>query len=141
VTYWYEVDVNEGRAADEFFVPDGVMVVGHNRFEGREKIKEFYDWRAREVVGGTSGNKTIRHLIANLYVASNSERCATVRGIVSFYSGVAHRRESKPPMLVADLVNECVLNKDNVWQFKSHILRPVFLGHEIPASMAIDLHT
>ena len=140
VTYWYDVDVNGGRTAHEFFVPGGVMVVGHNRFEGREKIKEFYEWRAREAGGGIGGNRTIRHLITNLYVASRDERCANVRGIVSFYSGVMHRRESKPPMLLADLVNECVFDKDDVWKFKSHILRPVFIGHETPASMAIDIH-
>jgi SnoaL-like domain len=141
-TYWYDVDVNGGRTAHEFFVPDGVMVVGHNRFEGREKIKEFYEWRARQVIGGIAGNKTIRHLISNLHVVSRNERCAAVLGIVSFYGGVVHpsRRESKPPMLVADLVNECVLNKDDVWQFKSHVLRPVFLGHDTPPSMAIDIH-
>jgi hypothetical protein len=44
-TYWYDVDFNEGRTAHEFFTPDGVKVVGHNRFEGREEIRNFYEWR------------------------------------------------------------------------------------------------
>jgi hypothetical protein len=47
-TYWYDVDFNEGHTAHEFLTPDGVKMVGHNRF------------------------------------------------------------------------NECVLNEDNVWRFKSH---------------------
>jgi hypothetical protein len=42
VTYWHDVDVNEGRTAHEFFTPDGVKIVGHNRFEGREQIREQY---------------------------------------------------------------------------------------------------
>jgi hypothetical protein len=40
--------------------------------------------------------------------------------------------------MVADLINECVLNKDNVWRFKSHTLRPIFMINERPPSMQID---
>ena len=40
--------------------------------------------------------------------------------------------------MVADLINECVSNKDNVWRFKSHTLRPVFMSNETPPSMQID---
>jgi hypothetical protein len=90
VTYWYDVDANEGRNAHEFFTPDGVKVVGHNRFEGREQIRAFYEWRARQngtkVVSqlGISGVRAVRHLVTNLYVASSSERCATVLGMIIF---------------------------------------------------------
>ena len=145
VTYWYDVDFNEGRTAHEFFTPDGVKMVGNNRFEGREEIRRFYEWRAQ---GGAkavrqlaiSGVKAVRHMITNLYVASSSERCATVQGMVSFYGGVTYpsKRQSTPPMMVADLVNECVLSKDNAWRFKSHTLQPVFMSNDAPASMVID---
>jgi hypothetical protein len=142
VTYWYDVDVNEGRTAHEFFTPDGVKMVGHNRFEGREKIRAFYEWRARqsgtEAVRqlGISGLRAVRHLITNLYVASSSERDATVQGIVVFYGGTT-KHQSNPPM-VADFVNECVLNKDNLWRFKSHTLQPVFMSKVTPSEMLID---
>ena len=78
MTYWYDVDFNEGRTAHEFFTPDGVKMVGHNRFEGREQIRAFCEWRARqsgtEAVRqlGINGVKAVRHLITNLYVASSS---------------------------------------------------------------------
>ena len=142
VAYWYDVDFNEGRTAHELFTPDSVKIVGHNRFEGREQIRAFYEWRARQNVAsavrqlGISGVRAVRHLITNLYVASSSERCATVLGIVTFYGGKS-KRQSNPPM-VADLSNECVLDKDNVWRFKSHALRPVFMSYETPPSMQID---
>ena len=35
-------------------------------------------------------------------------------------------------MLVADLINECILNDESGWQFKSHTLKPVFVSHEAP---------
>jgi hypothetical protein len=146
-TYWYDVDFNDGRTAHEFFTPDGVKVVGHNRFEGREEIRKFYEWRARQPGSkavrqlGVSGVKAVRHLITNLYVASSSGHCATVLGIVSFYGGVTYptKRQSTPPIMVADLITECVLSKDNAWRFKSHTLRPVFMS-EAPPSMVIDPH-
>jgi hypothetical protein len=142
VTYWYDVDFNEGRTAHDLFTPDGVKTVGHNRFEGREQIRAFYEWRARqngvtaERQLGISGLRAVRHLIANLYVASSSERSATVRGMVIFYGGKT-KHQSNPPM-VADLINECVLNEDNVWRFKSHTLQPVFMSNETTQSMAIN---
>ena len=146
-TYWYDVDFNGGRTAHEFFTPDGVKVVGHNRFEGRDEIREFYKWRARQTAGkavrqlGVSGVKAVRHLITNLYVASSSERYAKVLGIVSFYGGATYptKRQSSPPIMVADLITECVLSNDDAWRFKSHTLRPVFMS-EAPPSMAIGPH-
>jgi hypothetical protein len=40
--------------------------------------------------------------------------------------------------MVADLINECALNQDNLWRFKSHTLRPVFMSKATPPSMLID---
>src|SRR5205807_5731208 len=79
--YWHEVDFNGGRNAHEFYQPDGLMVVGHNRFEGREKIREFYQWRERQTVNAVSSVKTMRHLISNFYVESADERRARVLGV------------------------------------------------------------
>jgi hypothetical protein len=120
--------------------------VGHNRFEGREGIRAFYEWRASQIGANAvqqleiSGVKAVRHLITNLYVASSSERSATVLGIVVFYGGLTYpsTRQSNPPMMVADLINECVLIEDNVWRFKSHTLRPVFMSSATPPSIEID---
>jgi hypothetical protein len=138
--YWHEVDANGGRNAHQFYLPDGLMVVGHNRFQGREKIKEFYAWRERQAVTAISSVKTTRHLINNLFVESSSENAARVLGIVSFYGAVVRppAPQSKPPMLIADLLNDCVLDPDNGWQFKSHTLQPIFMSHEAPPSIAID---
>jgi len=138
--YWHEVDHNGGRRAHEFYAPDGVMAVGHNRFEGREKIREFYAWRERQALTAISSVKTTRHLINNLIVESSDEGHATVLGVISFY-GAAVRPpapQSKPPMLIADLISECVLDADKGWQFKSHMLQPVFMSHEAPPSIAVD---
>jgi hypothetical protein len=65
---------------------------------------------------------------------------ATVLGIVSFYGGVTYpsKRQSPPPMTVADLINECVLSNDDAWRFKSHTRRPVFMSNETPPPMVTN---
>jgi hypothetical protein len=79
-------------------VPDGIMVVGHNRFEGRDDIRQFYEWREQQGKTSVTGTTTTRHLLNNLSIGSSTERSANVIGIVSFYGGgaadVAARRRS-----------------------------------------------
>ena len=138
--YWHEVGCNGGRNAHEFYLPDGLMVVGPNRFQGRDRISEFYAWRRRQVTGVFSNSVTTRHLINNLFVEWSDEGQAKVLGILSFY-GAAERPPAPhhcKPMLIADLLNECVLDGDIGWRFKSHTLQPVFVSHEAPPSFAFD---
>ena len=137
--YWHDVDCNGGRRAHEFYLPDGLMVVGHNRFQGREQIREFYGWREGQAMTAISSVKTTRHLINNLFVESSDDRRAKVCGIVSFYGAAARAPapQCKPPMLIADLSNDCVLDEHDQWHFKSHTLAPVFMSHEVPPSIAI----
>src|SRR5262249_15728156 len=138
--YWHEVDCNGGRHAHEFYLPEGVMVVGHNRVPGRDKNPAFYPVPQPPAPPPTTNPKTTRHLINNLLVESSDPRRAKVLGIVSFY-GAAVRApvpQSKPPMLIADLIAECVMGEDHGWQFQSHMLQPVFMSHEAPPSIAID---
>jgi hypothetical protein len=82
----------------------------------------------------------MRHLINNLFVESSNERSAKVVGIVSYYGSSARppAAQTRPPMLVADLINECVLGEDDRWRFKSHVMRPVFMGRDAPLSIAVD---
>ena len=80
VTYWYDVDFNDGRTAHEFFTPDGVKIVGHNRFEGREEIRAFYEWRASQIGAKAvrqleiSGVKAVRHLQRTLRDSAGHSR-------------------------------------------------------------------
>src|SRR5262249_56424183 len=129
-----------GHRANEYYLPDGVMVVGHNRFQGRDKIREFYAWRERQATTAISSVKTTRHLINNLLVESREARRAKVLGIVSFYGAAvrAPAPQSKPPMLIADLIAACVLDDSNGWKFQSHVLQPLSLIHEAPPPIPLN---
>jgi hypothetical protein len=115
--------------------------VGDNEFVGSERIRQFYAWRGRRGMETVRSLRTTRHLISNLWVEASGEREAKAFGVISFYdgSGRAPVAESNPPVMVADLLNVCVLDAEGAWRFKSHRLRPVFMGAEVPLSMAVDL--
>jgi hypothetical protein len=141
VRYWHEVDSNGGASAHDFYTPDGILAVGDNEFRGNDRIREFYAWRGRRGAETVRSLRTTRHLISNFWVEAAGEREAKAFGVISFYdgSGRAPVPESNPPVLIADLLNICLRDEDGGWRFKSHRLRPVFMGAEVPLSMAVDL--
>lgn len=141
VRYWYDVDANDGASALSFYTSDGVFAVGDNEFRGNEQIRQYYAWRARRGMATVRSLRTTRHLISNFWVESTSLREAKAFGIISFHegSGRAPVQASDAPLLVADLLNVCVLDDDAAWRFKLHRLRPVFMGADVPLSLAVDL--
>jgi hypothetical protein len=40
--------------------------------------------------------------------------------------------------MIADFEAQCLLDGDRRWRFQSHILRPIFVGSDLPASISID---
>jgi len=134
INYWADVDHNGGSQAHEFYLPEAVYTVGHNRFEGVEKIRAFYDRRWR------NGNTTTRHLVNNLQVFRDDAQRAQTVGVMSLYraDGRPPFRLARPPAMIADFEAQCVLDDDRLWRFRSHILRPIFVGSDLPASISID---
>ena len=133
--YWYEVDFNGGARAYEYYVPDGLFAVGGNRFEGHGKIRAYYAWRQRR------GYITSRHLLNNLQVLPDDDGNHVRQiGVLSLYraDGRPPFQGERPPMLIADIIADCVRGGDEVWRYRSHELRPLFVGRDIPHSISID---
>lgn len=132
--YWYEVDFDGGGRAHEYYLPDGLFAVGDNRFEGHEKIRAYYTWRQRR------GYVTSRHLLNNLQVLPVDEHHVRQIGVLSLYraDGRPPFQGERPPMLIADITADCVLGEDNLRRYQSHVLRPLFVGRDIPQSISID---
>jgi hypothetical protein len=139
--YWRDVDCNDGRNAHEFYVPECVFRVGDNKFCGQQKIREFYLWREQRGLTTVRTLRTTRHLISNFVVEPAGEREAKAFGLISFFEapGRAPVMAASPPILIADLENVCVKGEDDRWRFKTHLLRPVFMGDDVPLSLAVDL--
>jgi hypothetical protein len=133
-SYWRDVDFNDGRTAASFYLEDGVFAIGDNVFRGVERISEFYEWRRNHA------RATTRHVVNNLLIAEANDHQASVGGLIHFYQaeGQPPVWESSAAILVADLTSQCVLD-DDLWRFKSHVLCPIFMGNEVPLSLAFDL--
>jgi len=134
INYWAEVDDNGGAHAHEYYLPDAVYAVGNNRFEGEDKIRAFYARRRQR------GTTSTRHLVGNLRIFRDDPRCARVVGLMSLYraDGNPPFLGARPPAMIADFEARCVLGEDRVWRLQSHVLRPFFVGSDLPASISID---
>jgi len=40
--------------------------------------------------------------------------------------------------MIADLEAQCVFGDNRLWRFRSHVLRPIFVGSDVPISLSID---
>jgi hypothetical protein len=47
--------------------------------------------------------------------------------------------ESKPAIMIADIVSDCVLEEDGAWRYTSHVLEPLFMGGEPPTVPPVTL--
>jgi hypothetical protein len=132
--YWADVDHNGGNRAHEFYVPEALYSVGNNRFEGAEKIRAFYARRRQH------GNITTRHLVSNLQAFRDDARSARIAGVMTLFraDGRPPFEWSRPPAMIADFEAQCLLGADHLWRFQSHVLRPIFVSSDRPASITID---
>ena len=132
--YWADVDYNGGSRAHEFYLPEALFAVGKNRFEGAKKIRAFYARRRKH------GTTTTRHLVGNLRVYREDAQRASMIGVMTLYraDGRPPFQWTKPPAMIADFEAQCALGDDRLWRFQSHVLRPIFVASDLPASISID---
>ncbi len=107
------------------------MGLGSKLHAGRAAVQHFYAWRRAR------GARTARHVISNFQVRAKNARDATSLCIMSLYAADGEPiLPSKPPIMIADVVSECVRGDDGVWRFRTRALKPVFTGGEAPTIMA-----
>ena len=132
--YWREVDLNGGRDAHEFYLPDGVLAFGADRFAGQDQIRAFHEWRAGR------GPITARHLISDLRVFEADDGQVRLVAALSQFraSGRPPTRVTDPLVLLADVIGECVREENGTWRYRSHVVKPVFIGTDMPLWLSID---
>jgi hypothetical protein len=122
VDYWYDVDMNWGRTAHEYFVEDGVYYAAKDAvFKGRDEIRKFYSWRE------SRGARLARHLVSNFRVVLEGERHATATWVLSLYAADGEPvLPSVPPIQTADCSDVCVRQDDGRWRYVSRRLTTIF---------------
>ena len=132
--YWRDIDLTAGRNAHQFYLPDGVLAYGENRFVGQDEIRAFHEWRAGR------GPMTARHLISNLQVFAADDGQARLVAALSLFraNGRPPVQVAHPLVLIADVVGECVHDENGTWRYRSHVINPVFVGTDMPLGLAFD---
>lgn len=127
VDYWYDVDHNWGRTASNLYVPDGVFAIGDKVMAGQDAIAGFYRWREGR------GDREARHVVTNFRVDARNGNRATFQCIMLLYAADGKPvLESRPAIMIADIIAECECGTDGRWRFVSHRLIPIFMGGEAP---------
>ncbi len=125
VDYWYEVDLHGGLGVSARFVEDGIFEGGGKPLVGREAIEAFYQWRIDR------GERTSRHVITNFRADFHDDRNATTYCVMMLYAADGPPiLPSTPPIIITDLVDQCVkLRRRRMALQKAH-LRPAVPGRD-----------
>jgi hypothetical protein len=125
--YWYDVDHNWGRTAHELYLDDGLFAIGKTEMSGRDAIRQFYRWRE------SRGERTARHVVTNFRARLTGVGQASFECILMLFAADgAPVLESRPAIMIADIVGDCVRNADGAWRYRRHRLHPIFMGGEAP---------
>jgi SnoaL-like domain len=121
IDYWHEVDINGGARAHEYFTADGVFTSSVKTHRGREAIRAFYAARTAR------GPRVSRHVISNFRVVAADRDHASTHWVLSLYAADgAPILPSKPPIMLADVVENLVREADGVWRYRSRTITAVF---------------
>jgi SnoaL-like domain len=119
--HWHDVDRNWGRSAHNDYTVDGSYTTSQRKRTGRDAIKEFYTGRHDR------GERVARHLISNLHVTVHDANSASAIWVLSLHAADgAPILPSKPAIMIADVVDELVREKDGAWKYCSRTITPLF---------------
>lgn len=126
IEYWHNVDHESGAAAHDFYIEDGVLVLGAARFSGREEIRSMYAARAAR------GARVSRHLVSNVRLTRHD---ASADAILVMSSLTLHAQDGPAPatrmapVLVADVADRLRVAGDGL-RIVSRVLTSVFIASE-----------
>ena len=121
--YWYEVDMNGGIGVSECYTEDGVFEGGGDPLVGHAAIEGFYSWRAGR------GVRTSRHVITNFRAEFHDDRHATTYCVMLLFAADgAPILPSTPPIMITDLIDQCVKGDDGAWRYKKRSFVALFQG-------------
>ena len=123
VDYWYEVDLNGGIGVSAHYTEDGIFEGGGDPMIGREAIEGFYAWRIGR------GVRTSRHVITNFRADFHDDRTATTYCVMMLYAADGPPiLPSLPPIMITDLIDECVRGEDGQWLYRKRSFVALFQG-------------
>jgi hypothetical protein len=131
--YWHDVDTNWGRNAPDYFTEDGVFEGPEATYRGREKIRQFYEWRVKR------GKRLAVHAVNNFRVAFESDTRATSTWYMLLYAADgAPVLPTHPPIQIALVTDTCVRNAEGRWLYAHRKFEALFQGGTPPTNPKLD---
>lgn len=131
--YAAELDLNQCRNADRFYVEDGEFVPGSSPLNGREAIAEFYA-RRNESAGRLlkDGIRTARHTFVNVrvHLAGEDEAIILCTQVNYAGEGEAPVLGLQGPGIIADCHIDCRREPDGTWRFARFAAVPALIGED-----------
>jgi hypothetical protein len=127
--YWHDVDTNWGRNAPDYYTEDAVFEGPEASYQGREKIRQFYEWRLKR------GKRLAVHAVSNFRVAFESDTRATSTWYMLLYAadGVPVL-PTHPPIQIALVTDTCVRDAAGVWRYSYRKFEAWFQGGTPPTN-------
>lgn len=117
IDYAHYRDNFNANAFAELFTEDGVLIIGENRWEGRDAIRA----RIEALDNGT----TIRHHMSSIRISPVDADHATGVSYVVIYSAPAGSNEITGPSLIGDYIDSYVRTEDG-WKIAHRELKTTF---------------
>jgi hypothetical protein len=127
--YWHEVDTNWGQGAAEYYTEDAVFQGPEATYQGRDKIRQFYEWRQKR------GSRLAVHAVSNFRVDFESESRATSTWYLLLYAadGVPVL-PTHPPIQIALVTDTCVRDSEGAWRYAYRKFEAWFQGGTPPTN-------
>ncbi|MYM61927.1 nuclear transport factor 2 family protein [Pseudomaricurvus sp. HS19] len=131
--YCFELDLTGGLDAHRFFTEDGRLEVGKMSIDGHEQMKTFYKNFVDQVKETEpSGQRTTRHVVANLRISFQGADAAQLDFIAMNYSsgGSAPIFGTIAPTIISDACCKCRRGADGQWLIHEFTGAPIFMGDD-----------
>jgi hypothetical protein len=130
--FTYYLDHHQIEPLVDLFTANARYSHGERRSEGRDALRALF------VARSASGVRTTRHLYSGLRIDIQDERTASGRSVcMAFAANQAPPIGFCTPNLVADFIDEYVLDVDERWRIEKRDIQRIFAaGGEAPSSLA-----
>jgi hypothetical protein len=127
----YYLDHHQIEPLVELFTANARYSHGERLTEGRDALRALFTARCAPVV------RTTRHLYSGLRIVIEDERTATGRSVcMAFAANQAPPIGFCTPHLVADFIDEYVLDADGRWRIKKRDIQRIFAASgEVPSTL------
>ena len=107
--YWHDIDTNWGRNAPDYYTDDAQFVGAEASYVGKEKIREFYQWREKR------GARTVVHAVTNFRAHFDGDDRADCTWYLLLWAADGVPVLPTHPPITISLATDLYVRRDGKW--------------------------